>query len=76
VLIVVQRTGNVTPPVPLFKDAVANTPVIVVSVAGVTVTEFNRASACNPDTVSDVVKTKKAENGAPEKGESPNIRIL
>ena len=58
VLIVVQRSGNVVPLIPLFNDAVANTPVIDVVISGVTVTEFKSAFACNPDNVSDVVKTK------------------
>jgi hypothetical protein len=43
---------------------------------GVALTLFNSALACSPDTAALLVITMKLENGAPEKHDNPNIRIL
>jgi hypothetical protein len=76
VLIVVQRIGNVVPLNPLFNKAVPDTPVIDAVISGVAVIEFNSALACSPDTVAEGVKIRRPENGAPENGARPSIKIL
>jgi hypothetical protein len=68
--------GNVAVPLPIFKLAVANTPVILAVWIGVAFTEFKSAVACNPDNVVLGENSKNALNGAPAKHDNPNIRIL
>lgn len=76
VSIVVHRTGCVVLPTPLFKDAVADTPVREITGPFATVTEFNNALACSPATVEVGEKTRNPENGAPEKGANPSMAVL